>query len=273
MSANDQTVEFMKSVFKTIAKKWTFQLERGEESTEKNPDGYLHHQCRISLFKKTTENAVKTLLFQHDVTGFRVSHTSNEACKGEPFYCMKEQTRVEGPWSDRDKERKLTRTAKKLQDQGLLPWQNSLFLEVDDYDDRCIHIVIDVRGNRGKGAFCKYAYCKGWGSIVPPFEKMEDVVQFCMSQPNEKLYIIDMPRSMPKKALASFYAGVETLKDGYLYDKRYHGKFMLIDEPNIIVFTNRAPKKMYLSLDRWKMWTITDEDELVPYVYPVRPTP
>ena len=74
-----------------------------------------------------------------------------------------------------------------------------------------------------------------------------------------KLYLIDMPRAMKKKKLNSLYSGIEQLKNGFMYDLRYHGKFRAIDDPNIIVFTNTPPKMSYLSADRWVLWEVVDK--------------
>jgi len=245
------------------SKKWAFQKEQGENT------GYLHWQCRFSLFGKQTENAVKNLLFAEDIEAFRVSHTSKNATKGEAFYVIKEHTRVEGPWQDNDPlPRAMTKTAQKVEEHGLFPWQNELMNQTEGWDDRKIHCVIDKDGNNGKGALCKWAYCKGYACLVPPFQSYSEIIEFVFCQPRHLLYFIDMPRAMPKKNLSDFYTGMEALKDGYLFDKRYKGRFELMEEPHIVIFTNAAPKKRYLTRDRWKVWTIRDQ-ELVVYTYPV----
>ena len=62
---------------------------------------------------------------------------------------------------------------------------------------------------------------------------------------------------MKKSKLNRLYSGIENLKNGMMYDLRYHGKFRYIDEPNI-VFTNQPPEMSYLSRDRWAPWTVVD---------------
>lgn len=257
--------ELITEILKKIGKKWTFQIEKGHNT------GYVHYQIRVSLYKKKTFNMMKAWLDELDMEGYHLSQTSTNATKGPPFYVMKEDTRIEGPWSDTDPQaRPMTKTATKVEENGLRPWQNDLLMEADGYDDRHIWCVIDKRGNNGKGALCKWMYSKGYAMIVPPFQKMEDIVQFCISHPS-KLYLIDMPRAMKKKHLYDMYSGIEALKDGYLYDKRYKGTFHLIDEPNIIVFTNTQPKMRYLSADRWNLRCVNEDQTLGVFRYPVRP--
>lgn len=243
-----------------MCKKFVFQLEQGERSTVTNPDGYQHYQGRFSLHKKCVRKSLVSALLGADLTGFHVSPSSSNSMKGEAFYCMKTQTKIDGPWTDKDEPpRAFLPTVQKMDDNGLLPWQEELLQRVDYYDDRTIHVVIDRQGDIGKSAFCKYVWAKKIGQPIPPMNKMEDLVQFCIAFSESKLFVIDMPRAMRKKDLFEMYAGIETIKNGMLYDKRYKGTFKYIPEPNIIVFTNAMPKLQYLSLDRWKMWTVKDK--------------
>lgn len=259
------TVQFVKDLLKKIGKKWAFQVEKGRQS------GYEHHQIRVSLFKKLRFDELNKWLVELELEGYHLSQTSTNATKGEPFYVMKEDTRMDGPWTDRDKEPiPPTRTVKKVDEMGLRPWQNSLLNEVDGWDDRHIWCVIDNKGNNGKTALMEWVYSKGYGMVVPPFNKMEDIMQFCMSFPHT-LYLIDMPRAMKKKHLFDMYAGIEQLKDGKIYDKRYKGTFKWQERPNIVVFTNSAPKARYLSFDRWNLRCIEEDQTLGVFNYPVRP--
>lgn len=269
--ADGLSVDDLHRRLRPIAKKYCFQLERGRQISDAHPEGYLHYQGRVSLYQKCRPNEL--ISKWHD-WGFQsnVSPTSGDvARKGDNFYVMKEDTRVDGPWTDKNFEepRPTLPTVTKMEAHGLFPWQADLLDKVKEYDDRTIHIVIDAEGNNGKSALPKWVWQKRLGQPIPPMNSMEDIVQFTMSFP-DKLYLIDMPRAMKKRKLHEFYSGIEMIKNGMLYDKRYHGKFMYIPEPNIIVFTNTPPKKCYLSLDRWKMWKVVDQ-QLVVYKYPARP--
>lgn len=63
---------------------------------------------------------------------------------------------------------------------------------------------------------------------------------------------------MPKLA-PRLFAAFETLKSGYLYDKRYHAKYKYIKPPRIACFTNTQPDVSLLTGDRWDVlklpWT------------------
>ena len=190
-----------------------------------------------------------------NIAGCNITCTST-ANKDNDFYVMKDDTRIEGPWTDKDKAP--LRTVDKMESNGLFPWQQTIIDDVEHYDDRKIHIVIDRAGNIGKSALCKYLYMKKDAVIVPPLMDEKDLMQYVMSFEPSKLYVIDMPRAMKKSKLNRLYSGIENLKNGMMYDLRYHGKFRYIDEPNIVVFTNQPPKMSYLTRDRWALKTVVN---------------
>lgn len=248
VSAEHMCHEILKDVFKKHCTKWSFQREKGTET------GYEHFQCRVNMKERLTIGKAITF-WQDNLTQqmhVEVSHDTKTF-----NYVTKTETRVEGPWSWDDREQLLT--VKKMELNGLYPWQESLIENVKFYDDRHIHIVIDFEGNIGKSAFTKYMWFNKLALPVPPMNDAQDLVQFVNScATNEKTFIIDMPRAMKKTKLYAMYSGIETLKNGLLYDKRYKGTIKYIDEPNIIVFTNSMPKLKYLSRDRWKLWEVKD---------------
>lgn len=75
-------------------KKWAYQLEQNGD------DGKLHWQCRVSLIKKKRKSEFLAVLpFPHS----SVSPSSSSVHEGQNFnYTMKADTRVEGPWTDKD---------------------------------------------------------------------------------------------------------------------------------------------------------------------------
>jgi hypothetical protein len=88
---------------------------------------------------------------------------------------------------------------------------------------------------------------------------MDDIFQWVCSRPKKRSYIVDMPRGMKKDRLGDFYSGIEVIKNGVAYDKRYTAKKIRFDRPRIFVFTNTLPNLELMSKDRWEIWKI-DED-------------
>lgn len=89
------------------------------------------------------------------------------------------------------------------------------------------------------------------------------MMRMVMDTKKMRIYIIDLPRAMKKEHLFQFFSGIETLKDGYAYDDRYKFKEEYFDSPNIWVFMNIIPEESYLSTDRWKIWRIDTNKNLV----------
>lgn len=236
---------------KEWAKKWVFQEETSDS-------GYNHFQGRISLIKKLRMNEL--ISKTRDVfIGCHWSITSSATHEGARFnYVMKADTRVAGPWKDDDEEPpKLTRQLRAFMEQEKYEWQLQLENMVQQTDDRRIIVIVDNEGNQGKSIFCEYLEYQKLAYEIPPFTAMEDVMQCAMSIKVQKAYLIDMPRGMKKEKLAGFYAGLESLKNGVMYDKRYAFKKRRIDRPQVVVFTNTVPDISLLSADRWLFLELT----------------
>jgi len=70
---------------------------------------------------------------------------------------------------------------------------------------------------------------------------------------------------MKKERMHQMYSGLEMLKNGFIYDKRYNGKKLRISRPTILVFGNSLPIKGLIAPDRWKIWYLTPGKCLRPY--------
>jgi hypothetical protein len=88
---------------------------------------------------------------------------------------------------------------------------------------------------------------------------MEDLMQFAYGFKNQACYLIDMPRAIKKDKLSDFYAGIECLKNGTVYDKRYATKRRRMDRPQIVVFTDKTPNWAFMSADRWELYVMQED--------------
>lgn len=237
------------------AKKFVFQKEEGD-------GGYLHYQGRLSLIKKRRKSELLTLWKDHHIfSKWHYSPSSNNSLQGECFYVVKVDTRVEGPWKDTDPVKIVTPQLAMFNSWELWPYQQKLVEMVKPFSMRDIICVYDPKGYCGKSLFCEYLEYNDLAFEVPPFTLMEDLMQCVMSvEPKPKALIIDMPRAMSKKHLSQFYAGIECLKNGVAYDKRYKFRKVRFRRPAVVVFTNSLPDTTFLSADRWKVFQIMEND-------------
>ena len=238
---------------------FSFQLEKGDT-------GYEHWQCRVQLIHKKTCPAMITNVIPA-ITG-HWSVTSNGVHPGPKqfAYVMKEDTRIDGPWDDTSliqEKPPLTRQLRKFMDHDFYPWQKTAYDLVQEEDDRWIHLIYDQVGNVGKSILLEFMEYQGVAFEMPPMRHLEDIMEFAHSFPPQKAYIIDMPRGMKKDKLADFYAGLESIKNGVTYDKRYVGKKRRMDRPQVMVFTNTLPVFELMSMDRWRIHVMQPDKTMV----------
>lgn len=232
---------------KKFNKKWGFQREIGEQT------GYDHYQGRISLTKKLR---LAELIKQYPIEG-KWSLTSEASC-GERFYeyATKEDTRVEGPWTDKDVALYIPRQIREITE--LLPWQNKVIEKIHQWDTRHIDVIVDKQGCIGKSILASYCCCHGMARKIPPLNNYKDLMCLTMCMPTAKAYFVDMPRALDKSKQEEFFSAMESIKDGHLWDNRYQYKEKWIDSPNIWLFTNKMPNHRLLSKDRWRFWTVKE---------------
>jgi hypothetical protein len=169
---------------------------------------------------------------------------------------MKADTRVDGPWSNEEVEEMpvMTRQLRVFESQPKRGWQAKLLELMDEEEDRRIICIVDQVGNSGKSIFAEFCEYHKKAYEVPFSNDMQDVMQCVMAVKTHKAYLVDMPRGIRKEKLAGFYAGLEMLKNGVAYDKRYAFKKRRFDRPQVVVFTNEEPKYNLLSADRWMVF-------------------
>lgn len=246
----DTTLDELKIFLQQYCRQYVFQLEEGKETK------FRHYQGRVTLKVKKRKGPAK------EGYHFHWSPTSN-ANRDNDFYCLKEDTRILGPWTDKDPY--IPRQVREV--KTLLPWQQQIYDDADNWDKRHINVIYDVKGEIGKSTLVSYLMAHGRGRRIPCMDSYKDYMQMVMDAPKSKLYLVDFPRSISHKNTASFWSAIETIKDGYAYDARNHFREMLFDCPNIWVFTNQMPDVKALTTSRWLLWEVNTETlELEPYV-------
>lgn len=239
------TVDELKEKLKGVCKAWAFQTEKGDKT------GYVHYQGRVSLKLKSRKGPA---LYK----GIRWSPTS-DANKDNLFYVLKQETRVAGPWTDKDKEIYLPRQYRDIQ---LYEFQNEIIKSASIFDARSIDLIYDANGNSGKSTVAAICEILHGGIDMPPLNDFKELMSLacniCMDTENRtpKIIFFDLPRALDKDRLFGLYSAIEQIKKGKLYDCRYHYKSWWIDSPRCWVFSNHLPDENLLSNDRWRIWTI-----------------
>lgn len=227
-------------------KKWCFQFERGEET------GYLHFQGRVSLVCKRRSPPTW-------MPGAHWSTTSNGA-KDDDFYVMKEDTRLAGPWSDRDPVPPFIDDDVRDAMEHLYPWQQEVLDSFAVRDFRHINVLVDPSGGHGKSVLKDVARFREIATSVTYMTDHKDLMRQVMDKPKRAGYIFDLPRAVPKGHLNQLFGAIESIKDGYAYDDRYKFREEHFAKPVVWVFTNTRPELSMLSTDRWRFWSIFGDE-------------
>lgn len=254
----------LKNWFGDIAKKWVFQEEKGDKT------GYAHFQCRISLKERAR---IESLQKRMRAVGFvgRLSPTANNT---KDFnYVLKSETRVDGPWCDKDTECEVTPPADidHLNKDNLRPYQRHIYDACvaqqcrKTMSFRTVDFIYDPKGCIGKTVLTRFLVWNKLAMYVPVMQDAQDIMQWVMSFPPALCYIIDMPRSHCKDKLNGFWAGIEQLRSGFASDKRHKGRFRMQTPPIVWVFSNHKPDLGALSADRWNVWFVDHKMKLVRY--------
>jgi len=255
--------ELILSFLSKHGKKWCSQLEQGDTT------GYKHYQCRISLHNKKRLNTFFNMLTDSGLVihSNAISPTSSGATSDEIFfeYCSKEHTRIEGPWTSKDKAKYIPRQYRGIEDK-LYPWQQGIKDICSTFDDRKINIIVDYKGCNGKSTIAHHLRLTMGGLCLPICNDGEKIIQsacnMLMGKNIRKTVpiFIDLPRAMDKSRLYGIYSAIEQIKSGWVYDVRNSWKEWDFDSPHIFVTTNTCPDEQMLSHDRWNIFTVKNHE-------------
>lgn len=234
--------------------KFVFQLERGEETKRLHYQGFVHIQ---ESDKKTRIETMRSELVngKPERNGLFVSICSANGKSALERYCMKSETRVNGPWADR-----LIYMGQDLP-STLWPWQlEAKHILTGPMERRKIYWWWSMNGNNGKSIFAKYM--KYYFDIPKiTFGKCSDLLSLVAKQPNKKAYVFDLSRTKSRDIdMDEIYSAIENIKNGHFVNTKYEVEEILMLPPHIMVFANYPPDTSKLSSDRW---IIRDLDNMV----------
>lgn len=224
-------------LFKDEGDQWAIAHEIGEMS------GYHHLQCRVKLKKERDLYDLLDMLRDRGITtGIEIqpTHVRN--------FDYVQKTRQYIRESDEVILNKCRGSPTK--------WQMDAMEKFSRQTTRKILLVYDGSGNHGKSWLWNRLVGTHQARGIPAFDNGKDIVRCAMAE-YAPGFAIDTPRSGTIKK--DTWAGIEQIKNGYLYDDRYQWREKHIPIPKIIVFTNKMPKGNELSEDRWEIMDITKE--------------
>lgn len=213
--------------------RYTMQLERGEET------GYEHMHMQITTKTKKRFEWFKTHLSR--VVNCEVTRNI-EAAFG---YCMKEETRIAGPWVY--PEPPLPGVRDPLAYIPLKHWQAEIKQIIDgDVCPRTIYWYYDPIGGTGKTHFGRHLMIHYDIAFFQGGKKAD----MAHSWRGEKICLFNFSRETEGHVS---YDTLESLKDGLIFSGKYESGVKFYEQPHVIVFANWPPNLDALSHDRWNV--------------------
>ena len=144
-------------------------------------------------------------------------------------------------------------------------WQQELRKHLDEKCDRRVIWVIGEKGNEGKSYFQEnireeYGYARVCTMELSENSRNTFHILRQLYTHDTDIFLFNLPRGQYMDS--GNYKILESVKDGSAIAGKYNSKKLVFKKPNIlIVFSNWAPNKSKLSLDRWKIFKISRDLE------------
>lgn len=250
------TIDAQKDIFKyfsQIAKRFIFQLEECP-TTKKN-----HFQCYVNLKTKKRQVELVKMCNSQGFTGSDVTIASNAGKEILKNYCMKKESRLDGPWADKPIYLGQDLITK------LRPWQQAIVdLIPKTPNRRHLHWFYDPKGGEGKSSIAKYLYYHH-KILTLSIGKASDLLNLVYKMQGLRMYIFDISRTVPTGAMNEIYTSLEVVKNGYFCNTKYDTGVCCMAIPHVIVFSNHLPKMSSLSLDKWRIHDMSQmsQDNLI----------
>lgn len=211
-------------------------------SQKEHLQGYFHLKRR----KRLTEIQNKPITWSYLAPCYADEYANNK-------YCSKDGNDI----FNHPFKRKPVRIISELR-----PFQIELRNRIlQEPDDRKIIWIADLKGGHGKTAFCRYLIHHHNACYITEGKKSDIiniVYNHCLKAELD-LVVINVPRENNKIS----YKVLEELKDGIICNTKYETGTELINPPHIIVFCNFFPEYSKFTADRWEVYTINDNNELI----------
>lgn len=133
----------------------------------------------------------------------------------------------------------------------LYEWQSKIeqFILSNSPDGRTVNWLYDLRGGKGKSAFCKYMFIRH-NCLTIQGGKLADIMNIIFNTNMRKVQcvFIDIPRCNSNKIS---YSAIECILNGMITNTKFETGVKVFNPPHIYVFANFEPDYEKLSHDRW----------------------
>jgi len=234
-------------------------LEKGEDEIQMLESEGVSHNIHLQGYGRLEDKRRPSAVLKRMIEAFpgkscycaAASENGQESLKK---YCMKESSRMAGPWAD--KEMYLGEDLiKPHQMVGFQKWICKLLPRKPSR--RLTYWFYCPEGGSGKSAIAKYlAY--HFGVPTYTFAKAWDLLKLVAMEPNKKMYIINLSKTKPAEVSGDdLYNVIESIKDGnFCSYKGSDVQRVLMNPPHLCIMANHAPRKDQLTQKRLKVFKL-----------------
>lgn len=235
--------------FEQLAKRFVYQYEKCPTTGNTHLQGYVNLKKKVLGGKR-----LASMLCGLGLNGVTCTPASNAGKTALQQYCMKEETRVAGPFADHP--------IYLGQDLACMsqprPWQQTIIDMIKQTpDDRTIHWICDLGGNVGKSKLLKYL-CFNKKAKRVPLGNATQIKTNVFAQGAHRCYVVDLPRTTGSmESMKDLISALEEIKNGWVSSAMY-GKYqeLMMQPPHVFVISNEYPPVQMMSMDRWKLYSI-----------------
>lgn len=234
------------------ADKWIYQLENSRESI--NPEHNLHYQMFFHVPEKVRVSALAKVAKDSEFRGIHFSAASSCGVQSLKEYCMKTETRVAGPWADKE----TYLGADLINLEQFTPPQKKLWMYLNlcdpvKHSKRTIIWVVDKQGGSGKSAFKKYCtFHKKWPGFS--YASSKDILFIVSQFPGKRVYFFNLSKTRTADVSENeLYCALEAIKDGDFTSTKFKPKNVLMNPCHVVVFANHFPRGELLTRERLKV--------------------
>lgn len=238
------------------AKKWVFQLEMTVDAKDGHENWHWQGYANLKE-KKRPKHFAKSL--NDEFPGIEIRAASTNGMEVLKNYCMKHESRMQGPWADKP----IYLGADLAEVKGSpYPWQATLIAYcAGPVKEREIIWIYDARGAQGKSKFAKYMSFYKKASILA-YSSTKDLLSQ-VAKTVSTIFILDLSRTKPRDiATEDLYAALEQIKNGSVFNQKYVTEQVNFDPPHVIVLSNDMPDKKRMSSDRFQTYLINADRQL-----------
>ena len=224
----------------------------------------LHFQGRFATFKRHRADS-KEIAAIANACGINFMKPTAKCNMNDLNYQNKADTRVEGPWTMKSPPLlKVSDVTFVEEHYHQYPYCADLVqLIKSGVDPRDIVWIYDEYGKCAKSAVLAYLEYHLGLETLPYCDNYKDFMQFAHGFSGKRAYAVNVARGCAptnvkeRREFGQFIGGLESLKDGWLFDTRNVAKKDRMHRPHVIVFANCKPIFDQATMDRWKIFRIT----------------